>query len=72
MTRATAAQPDPALDLVLERVIDVPPERVWAAWTQPELVKKWFTPVPWQTADCQIDLRPGGIFRTVLEGPDGQ
>jgi uncharacterized protein YndB with AHSA1/START domain len=30
--------PDPALDLVLERTIPVPPERVWAAWTQPELL----------------------------------
>jgi uncharacterized protein YndB with AHSA1/START domain len=59
------------LDLVLTRVIDAPPERVFAAWTQPDLVKRWFTPKPWETAHCEIDLRPGGIFRTVLRGPDG-
>ena len=35
-------------------------------------LKKWFTPVPWQTVDCEIDLRPGGIFRTVMRGPEGQ
>ena len=59
-------------DLVLERVIDVPKELVWAAWTQPEHLKKWFTPAPWQTVDCEIELRPGGIFRTVMRSPEGQ
>ena len=54
-------QHDPRLDLVLERVVDVAPELVWAAWTKPEHVKKWFTPAPWKTVDCEIDLRPGGI-----------
>jgi uncharacterized protein YndB with AHSA1/START domain len=63
---------DPRLDLLLERVVDVPPELVWAAWTVPEHVKKWFTPSPWKTVDCEIDLRPGGIFRTVMRSPEGQ
>ena len=35
-------------------------------------VKKWFTPAPWKTVDCEIDLRPGGIFRTVMRSPEGQ
>ncbi len=65
-------QPDPRLDLFLERVVDVPPELVWTAWTQPEQIKKWFTPAPWTTVDCEIDLRPGGIFRTVMQSPEGQ
>ncbi|CAN5120627.1 SRPBCC family protein [soil metagenome] len=65
-------QPDLARDLVLERVIDIRPEQVWAAWTTPELIKQWFTPVPWKTIDCEIDLRPGGIFRTVMQSPEGQ
>jgi uncharacterized protein YndB with AHSA1/START domain len=45
---------------------------VWAAWTKPEHIKKWFTPAPWTTIDCEIDLRPGGIFRTVMRSPEGQ
>jgi uncharacterized protein YndB with AHSA1/START domain len=65
-------QRDPRRDLLLERVVDVPPELVWAAWTVPEHVKKWFTPAPWKTIDCEIDLRPGGIFRTVMRSPEGQ
>lgn len=65
-------QPDPRFDLVLERVVDVPRELVWAAWTRPEHIKKWFTPAPWTTTDCEIDLRPGGIFRTVMRSPEGE
>jgi uncharacterized protein YndB with AHSA1/START domain len=72
MTRPIIHQPNPNLDLVLERVVDVPKELVWSAWTTPEHLKKWFTPVPWQTVDCEIDLRPGGIFRTVMRSPEGQ
>ena len=62
---------DPKLDLVLERILDVPPETVWRAWTEPLLLKKWFCPRPWMAAECEIDLRPGGTFHTVLQGPDG-
>jgi uncharacterized protein YndB with AHSA1/START domain len=63
---------DAKLDLVLERVVDVPPELVWKAWTRPEHVVKWFTPAPWTTVDCSIDLRVGGAFRTVMRSPEGQ
>jgi uncharacterized protein YndB with AHSA1/START domain len=65
-------QPDPKLDLVFDRKIDIPRELVWTAWTTPEHLKHWFTPAPWQTIDCEIDLRPGGIFRTVMLSPEGQ
>lgn len=64
--------PDPKLDLVLERVVDVPRELVWKAWTQPEHLKKWFCPKPWYVSECKIDLRPGGIFHTVFNGPNGE
>jgi uncharacterized protein YndB with AHSA1/START domain len=62
---------DPKLDLVLEREVDVPPELVWKAWTTPELLKQWFTPKPYETPECEIDLRPGGAFRTVMRSPEG-
>ena len=63
---------DPKLDLVLERVVDVPPALVWEAWTKPEHLRHWFTPKPWTVAHCEVDLRPGGTFRTVMRGPDGE
>jgi uncharacterized protein YndB with AHSA1/START domain len=62
---------DPALDLVLDRVVPVSPDRVWRAWTEPERLKQWFCPRPWRTTECEIDLRPGGVFRAVMQSPDG-
>lgn len=62
----------PNLDLVLERTLEVGPQRVWKAWTDPEQVKQWFAPAPWTVTECEIDLRPGGMFRTRMEGPDGE
>jgi uncharacterized protein YndB with AHSA1/START domain len=68
----TTTEINPNLDLVLERVIDVPPDLVWRCWTEPEHVRQWFAPKPWATVDCEIDLRPGGIFRSVMRSPDGE
>ena len=72
MTHSFLAKPDPKLDLVLERVIDVPRALVWAAWTRPEHVKHWLTPRPWTVSECEIDLRPGGMFRFVNRSPEGK
>lgn len=63
---------DPALDLVLKRQTALPAELVWKAWTTPELLVHWFTPKPWRTAECDMQLWPGGRFLTVMEGPDGE
>jgi uncharacterized protein YndB with AHSA1/START domain len=63
---------NPLLDLSFERIVDVPPHRVWRAWTEPELMKQWFCPKPWTTIDAEIDLRAGGIFRTTMQSPEGQ
>lgn len=63
---------DPNLDLVLERVVAVPPDRVWRAWTVPEHIVKWFTPEPWSTTKAEVDLRPGGRFFTVMCSPEGE
>lgn len=72
MTTTPTWKVDPKLDLVLERVIDVPRELVWAAWTKPEHLKKWFVPAPWSATEVELDLRPGGIFRSVMRSPEGQ
>jgi uncharacterized protein YndB with AHSA1/START domain len=72
MSRPNESHLDPTLDLQLERVIDVPRELVWKAWTTPEHLKKWFTPAPWTTTECEMDLRPGGLFRTVMRSPEGE
>ena len=63
---------NPELDLQFERIVDVPREKIWAAWTTPKLLMPWFCPLPWKTIECEIDLRPSGIFRTVMQSPEGQ
>lgn len=63
---------NPTLDLVLERVIDVPPQLVWKAWTTPALLMPWFCPKPWSVSECRIDLKPGGEFFTVMQSPEGE
>jgi uncharacterized protein YndB with AHSA1/START domain len=63
---------DPALDIELTREVDVAPDLVWKAWTTPELITQWFAPKPYETPTCEIDLRPGGIFRTVMRSPEGE
>lgn len=63
---------DPDTDLILERQIAAPPSSVWRCWTDPELLKQWFCPPPYSVVEVEIDPQPGGIFRTVMAGPDGQ
>lgn len=72
MTDTYISPLDTTLDLVIERDIDVPVELVWRGLTEAALVKKWFSPHPWQTADCRIDLRVGGEFYTVMQSPEGE
>ena len=62
---------NPDLDLVLERVVDVPPELLFKAWTTPKHLMPWFCPKPYATVACEIDLRPGGQFFAQMVDPDG-
>lgn len=64
--------PAPAHSLVLERILDAPPEKVWQAWSTPEILARWWAPRPWSTPVCEMEMRAGGKFRTVMKGPDGQ
>ncbi|MGH9364020.1 MAG: SRPBCC domain-containing protein, partial [Thermoanaerobaculia bacterium] len=56
-------------ELVLLRVIDAPRVRVFQAWTKQ--LPQWWGPHGMTTPVCEMDLRPGGVFRTVMRAPDG-
>jgi uncharacterized protein YndB with AHSA1/START domain len=58
-------------DLILTRVIDAPRDKVFRAWTEPELLKQWFAPLPWTTPVVETDVRAGGATLIVMRGPDG-
>jgi uncharacterized protein YndB with AHSA1/START domain len=58
-------------ELVLTRIIDAPRHKLYRAWTEPELLKQWFAPLPYTTPIAELDVRPGGASLVVMRGPDG-
>ncbi len=64
---ATTKRPE----FVTSRTFDAPLRLVWDAWTKAEHVARWFTPKPLTTGACEVDFRPGGAFRVVMQMPDG-
>jgi uncharacterized protein YndB with AHSA1/START domain len=57
--------------ILITREFDAPKELVYRAWTEPELVRRWWTANRGEMTTCEIDLRVGGAWRYVLVTPDG-
>lgn len=66
MTAPTPVAPS----LTLKRHIKAPPEKVFAAWTQPELMRQWFAPARAATLEAECDLRIGGRYRVLMHTED--
>lgn len=58
-------------ELSLTRVINASPDKLYKAWTTPELMKQWFAPAPYSVPEVVLDLRPGGANLIVMRGPEG-
>lgn len=59
-------------EIAMTRVFDAPRNLVYDAYTKPELLKRWLgVHNGWSMAVCEIDLRVGGRYRYVWNGPDG-
>lgn len=56
-------------ELVLTRTIEASPDRVYRIWTT--RFPDWWGPHGMTTPHYEMDLRPGGVFRTVMRAPDG-
>jgi uncharacterized protein YndB with AHSA1/START domain len=57
--------------LVLERSFDAPQERVFDAWTDPEVLRRWWAAGPdGETPAAEVDLRPGGRYRLSMRNPE--
>ena len=72
MTDTAEATPTSDRELVLTRIIDAPREKVFRAWTDPELLKQWFAPLPYTTPVAELDVRPGGANLVVMRSPEGK
>ena len=58
--------------LRIARVFDAPRERVFATWTKAEQLAHWFGPANFGVHSCEVDARPGGVFRLCMRSPEGK
>jgi uncharacterized protein YndB with AHSA1/START domain len=58
-------------EIVLTRVFDAPRELVWKAWTDPQQVVQWWGPKGFTTTIHMMEVKPGGVWRHTMHGPDG-
>ncbi len=61
----------PVETVALTRMVDAPRELVWQAWTDPKQVAQWWGPRGFTTTIEKMDVRPGGVWKHVMHGPDG-
>ena len=58
--------------VALTRLFDAPRERVFEAWIRAEHLAQWFGPRGFTTHSCEVDPRPGGVFRICIRSPEGK
>jgi uncharacterized protein YndB with AHSA1/START domain len=58
--------------LIATYIYDAPRELVFAAWTNPKHLAQWWGPDGFTTTTSAFDMRPGGVWRFVMHGPDGR
>jgi uncharacterized protein YndB with AHSA1/START domain len=58
-------------EITLTRVFDAPRALVWQVWTDPRHVAQWWGPNGFTNTIHEMDVRPGGVWRLVMHGPDG-
>lgn len=58
-------------DLTLTRTFDAPVEQVWKAWSEPEMVKRWWGPTGFTSPVAKMNFREGGSSLVCMRSPDG-
>lgn len=56
--------------ITVKRAFAAPLEKVWAAWTQSEILDQWWAPKPYKARTKSMDFRPGGHWLYAMVGPD--
>ena len=69
--QTTIAKDAAGKKLIAVREFDAPPEEVWKAWTEKDILDKWWAPKPWQAKTKTMDFREGGTWLYSMAGPDG-
>jgi uncharacterized protein YndB with AHSA1/START domain len=60
-----------ARSIVMARQFEAPRELVYEAWTRPDHVAAWWGPNGFTNTVTEMNVRPGGVWRVVMHGPDG-
>lgn len=71
MTRTLTVTTPSEREIEVVRAFDAPRRLVFDCWTRPELLVRWLGAEGWRLVVCEIDLRPGGAWRFLSEGPGG-
>jgi len=58
-------------EIVATRLLDAPCELVWEAWTNPKHLAQWWGPNGFTNTIHKIEVKPGGVWRFIMHGPDG-
>jgi len=56
----------------ISREFNAPVDKVWRAWTEPELIEKWIAPKPWRAETRTWDFTVGGVWLYAMVGTEGQ
>jgi uncharacterized protein YndB with AHSA1/START domain len=67
----TSTESQASREIVVTRVFDAPRELVFKMWTDPKHVAQWWGPNGFSTTIHEMDVKPGGVWRFVMHGPDG-
>lgn len=72
MKNTTTVERTSDREIVVTRTFDAPAVIVFAAWTRPELLMRWWVPKSFGMAfvSCEVDARTGGTYRFVFRHPD--
>jgi uncharacterized protein YndB with AHSA1/START domain len=72
MATQTATKPDLTKpSLTIRRRVNAPPAQVFAAWTDPQKIMRWFGPGQVQCTHAEFDARVGGRYVIAAQSPDG-
>jgi uncharacterized protein YndB with AHSA1/START domain len=69
-TEAAAGQMQRTVSIT--RIFDLPVDKIWEAWSVPEIFKKWWGPEGYSCPYCSIDFRTGGKYIASMKGPDNK
>jgi uncharacterized protein YndB with AHSA1/START domain len=66
-----SSAPENETTLRLERLIPAPPELLFALWTEPAQLVRWWAPEGFEASVDVLDIRPGGRWRITIHRSDG-